>query len=122
MEVLRRLLNRFRKIKSSIKTSKTTNQRFKPLNDELVLLEAGFIFLDRCSKSEVSSINRVNKFEVEIIEEIQSSQCCMADDIEFIPRPRRNAVYELSDDERYGFTYVLKGYIQATRLREYGML
>jgi len=39
-----------------------------------------------------------------------------------ISRPRRNAIFELSEEEREGLTMVLKGYIQQRNLKEFGML
>ena len=44
------------------------------------------------------------------------------DYIDDIGHLRRNAIFELCEEEREGLTMVLKGYIQQRNLKEFGML
>lgn len=128
INIITRILRALRR-----KTKQKRAYTHKPLRDSSSI-EAGRFFVERCNCAfrRAEQINKLNSAaglktpslqqKTHSLQKINSSSAILAFEDEQLLFRRRNAVFELSEDERVGLSLVLKSYIQSCRLIELGML
>jgi len=82
-------------------------------------VDAGYYFIERSGTLHNNNSSSAAPTSAVLARKTRRSSIDYLSDIS---RPRRNAIFELSEEEREGLTMVLKGYIQQRNLKEFGML
>lgn len=114
----------FHRIYKAVSRKNKDSYRHKQLNETKYYVDAGQYFIERCDSiirandnrkikknSSKSNLNRLSGISLKSYNEIGQQRA-----------KRRNAIFELSEDERVGLSLVLKTHIQTRRLLDYGML
>lgn len=95
----------------------------KLASDTSYYVDAGYYFIERSDtvNSNHSTVVATPPSTVVVKKTISRKNSIEYVD-DTIGRLRRNAIFELCEEEREGLTMVLKGYIQQRNLKEFGML
>lgn len=100
----------------------------KPLTvDVSFYVDAGIYFMERtealCYKNNTSTLRSARNAKKPYSTKSLTRKGGKTDTLERVgSRLRRDAIFELCEEEREGLTIVLKGYIQQRNLKEFGML
>lgn len=118
-------------VKKSYLTRSISNRRYKNLNDTTTNINAGWMFVDRCKNimkyKPTTPENFLKRNTGEAYLFSMDTSTIDNKDTEskindYKQRPRRNAIFELTCEERIGLPLLLKYHIQFKTIQNYGIL